>query len=353
MRPELVLLLVGYGHVGQRLVTLLDEVADRAGFAHRVGGIATRRHGSCLRPAGLDTAEASAIVGGGGSLDRLDDTPRERDGEAFIGEGVEVFAAEAADGRLVVVETTLLDITSGEPAISHVRTALTGRAHVVTANKGPAAFAYRGLDALADLMDRRFLFEGAVMDGIPVFNLVRETMPGVRVQSFRGVINTTCNYVLGAMEAGDEMDHAVAEMQVKGIAEADPSLDLEGWDAAAKAAALANVLLEGSLTPPHVARQGITGLTGHDVRQHVEQGRRLKLVAGGERDGDGVRAWVRVEALPASDPLAGLRGVENALYLRTDLLGEVGIVQRAGTLTQTAYAVVSDLARISQGLREG
>ncbi len=352
MQPELVLLLVGYGHVGQRVVTLLDEIADDAGFTHRVGGIATRRHGSCLRAAGLDAAEASGLVSGGVSLDRIDETPRERDGEAFIREGLEVFAAEAADGRLVVVETTLLDIVSGEPAISHVRTALGGRAHVVTANKGPAAFAYRGLDALADGMDRRFLFEGAVMDGIPVFNLVRETMPGVRVQSFRGVINTTCNYVLGAMEAGDEMDQAVAEMQVKGIAEADPSLDLEGWDAAAKAAALANVLLEGDLTPQHVERQGITGLTGHDVRQHVERGRRLKLVAGGERDGDGARAWVRVEALPAGDPLAGLRGVENALYLRTDVLGEVGIVQRAGTLTQTAYAIVSDLARISQHLRQ-
>jgi homoserine dehydrogenase len=350
-RLELVLLLVGYGHVGQRYAALLDEVADSLGFVCRVGGIATRHHGSALHPDGLDPSRATALVRDDQSLDRLDPAPRERTGVTFVQAGLDLFAAEAAEGRLVVVETTLLDITAGEPAISHVRAALEGRAHVVTANKGPVAFAHRTLDALAESVDRLFLFEGVVMDGVPVFNLVRETMPAVRVQSFRGVVNTTSNYVIGAMEAGDEMAEAVAEMQAKGIAEADPSLDLEGWDAAAKAAALANVLLGGELTPRHVERQGIAHLTGRDVRDAVQQGRRLKLVAGGERDAGGTRAWVRVEALPAADPLAGLQGVENALYLQTDLLGEIGIVQRTGTLTQTAYALVSDLARISQRLR--
>jgi homoserine dehydrogenase len=350
MRPALVLLLVGYGHVGRRFVALLDELAGRVGFTYRIGGIVTRHHGSAIRAGGLDAARASALVLEHQSLDRLDDAPRARDGASFLHEALDLFAGDAAEGRLVVVETTLLDIAHGEPAITHVRTALEGRAHVVTANKGPAAFAYGALDALAESVDRVFLFEGAVMDGIPVFNLVRETMPGAQVLSFRGVINTTCNYVLEAMEAGSEMDDAVAEMQAQGIAEADPGLDLDGWDAAAKAAALANVLLGATLTPRQVERQGIRHLTGRDVRDHAAQGRRLKLVAGGLREADGVRAWVRVEALPATDPLGILRGVENALYLTTDVLGEVGIVQRTGTLTQTAYALVSDLARIGQRL---
>ncbi|MDP1569457.1 MAG: hypothetical protein Q8L86_05580 [Vicinamibacterales bacterium] len=352
-RPELVLVLIGYGHVGRRVVTLLDQVADRLDFTYRIGGIATRHHGSALAPGGVDAARATALVGEGLSLDRLETAPRERDGAALIRQALETFAPEAADGRLVIVETTLLDVIAGEPATTHVRLALEGRAHVVTANKGPVAFAHHALERLAESVDRVFLFEGAVMDGIPLFNLVRETMPAVRVESFRGVVNTTCNYVIGAMEAGGERAEAVAEMQARGIAEADPALDLDGWDAAAKAAALANVLLDGRLTPRQVERQGITALTGREVREHLQQGRRVKLVAGGARDPrGGARAWVRVEALPAGDPLAGLQGVENAIYLTTDLLGEVGIVQRTGTLTQTAYAIVGDLARISQRLRE-
>ena len=102
-----------------------------------------------------------------------------------------------------------------------------------------------------------FLFEGAVMDGIPVFNLVRETMPAVRIEGFRGVVNSTTNHILTALEDGEEFAPALAHMQAEGIAEADPSLDVDGWDAAAKAAALANVLLDARITPRDVDRTGI------------------------------------------------------------------------------------------------
>lgn len=353
MRPELVLLLVGFGRVARRLVTLLDDTAVRLDFTWRIGGIATRHHGSVLHRHGVDPARAAALVADDLSLDRLDADPRERDGARLIGDALDLFAMEAASGRLVVVETTGLDIERGEPAVSHVRLALEGGAHVVTANKGPVAFAYRALDALAESVDRVFLFEGTVLDGVPVFSLVRETMPAVRVEAFRGIVNATCGHVMAALEAGREFDEAVAEMQEAGIAERDPSLDLEGWDAAAKAAALANVLLQATITPHEVTREGITGLTGPAVRDAAQRGRPLRYVAAGERTPDGgARAWVGIEALDPGDPLVSLRGVENGLYLSTDLLGEVGIVQRTGTLAQTAYALLGDLASISRRLRE-
>ena len=114
----------------------------------------------------------------------------------------DLLADEAAEGRLVVVEGTTLDIDRGEPATAHVRASLEGLAHVVTANKGPVAFNYDDLDALADSVDRVFFFEGAVMDGVPIFNLVRETMPAVTIEGFRGVINTTCHYMLSELERG-------------------------------------------------------------------------------------------------------------------------------------------------------
>jgi homoserine dehydrogenase len=350
-RPELVLLLAGFGHVGRRLVGLLDEMGSRLAFSWRVGAISTRRHGSALSPTGLDAARAAAHVASGGSLAGLTPAPADRVGLSLIREACRMFTDEAAGGRLVLVETTVLNVDEGEPAMSHVQAALEARAHVVTANKGPAAIAYRELAALAARMDRRFLFEGAVMDGLPVFNLVRETMPGVRVESFRGVINTTCQHVITALANGREMADAVADMQASGIAEADPSLDLDGWDAAAKAAVLANVLLDGTLTPSRVTREGVRGLTGDDVRAAARGGRRLALVASGARHPDGgAHARVRVESLSADDPLAALRETDNALYLTTDLLGEVGIVQRTSTLTQTAYALVSDLTTIGRGL---
>ena len=100
------------------------------------------------------------------------------------------------------------------------------------------------------------------MDGVPVFNLVRETMPAIAIDGFRGVINSTCNFILSELERGKEFDQAVAEMQARGIAEADPSLDVDGWDAAAKTAALVNVLMGSAMTPHQVARTGIREVTG-------------------------------------------------------------------------------------------
>ncbi|HWI20543.1 MAG TPA: hypothetical protein VNT81_22460, partial [Vicinamibacterales bacterium] len=313
---------------------------------------ATRHHGSVVDPDGVDVRRAITMVEGRQSLDRLDPSPRERSGIDVIRQVADALADDAAEGRLVCVETTVLDIDRGEPAVSHVRAALEGQAHVVTTNKGPAAFAYHELEALAESVDRVFMFEGAVMDGVPVFNLVRETMPAVAVEGFRGVINTTCNYILSELERGKEFDRALADMQARGIAEADPSLDVDGWDAAAKTAALVNVLMGGVITPHHVQRTGIRDVTGPDVREALGRNKRIRLVASASRQGGKVKARVEPELLDHLDPLAGMVDLNNALYLTTDLLGEIGIVQRGGNLTQTAYALLSDLSRISQRLKE-
>ena len=256
----------------------------------------------------------------------------------------------ARQRRLVVVETTTLDIERGEPAIGHIRAALAGGAHVVTANKGPVAFAYRRLAKAAARADRRFLFEGAVMDGVPIFNLVRETLPAVRILGFRGVVNSTTNFILTAMEQGQRFDDALAEMQARGVAEADASLDVDGWDAAAKTAALANVLLGANITPKDVDRQGIGPATGPLAREARAAGRRLKLVVRADRAGRGVTARVAPEELRGDDLLAGLEGQQNALILKTDVLEEIALVQRSGSLTQTAYALLSDLISIERGL---
>ena len=303
-------------------------------------------------PGGVDATRALAAVAADQSLDRLDAEPRQRSGLDVIRQAAALLADDAAEGRLVLVESTVLDIDRGEPALSHVRAALEAQMHVVTVNKGPTAFAYNELESLADTVDRVFFFEGAVMDGVPVFNLVRETMPAVRIDGFRGVINTTSNFVLSALEQGQPFELALREMQARGIAEADPTLDIEGWDAAAKTAALVNVLMGGAITPHQVARTGITDVRAADVRDALARGRRIRLVATARWQGHTLLARVEPELLASDDPLAGLADTANALYLTTDLLGEVGIVQREGSLTQTAYALLSDLTRISLRLRD-
>jgi homoserine dehydrogenase len=343
MRADLAL--IGFGNVGRRFARLLDEqrerLRDHHGLECRVVGIATRQHGAAYSPIGLDAPTAAAFVESGGTLSELYDS-QSLPAEATSRDLIACLSASDAAMR-VAVETTTLDIQAGQPAIDHVIAALSSGCDVVTANKGPAAFAYHDLRHRAREAGLSFLFEGAVMDGVPVFNLVRETMPAVEVLAFRGVVNSTTNHILSALEDGEDFAPALARMQAAGIAEADPTLDIEGWDAAAKTAALANVLLDARMTPHDVRREGIGPSTAAAARDAKARGMRLRLVAEGSR---GNTPSVGLQTLTADDLLAGLRGTANALVLTTDLLGEIAICQLGGGLTQTAYALLSDLVTI-------
>ena len=164
----------------------------------------------------------------------------------------------------LVMESTWLNPQTGQPATDYVRAALNAGRHVVTANKGPVAFAYRELTALAQTKDRGFFFESTVMDGAPVLSIAREGLLATTVHRIRGILNSTTNYILTRMEAGASFDEAVRGAQQIGIAEADPTTDVEGWDAAVKIVVLANVLMGADLRPADVDRKGITGLTGDE-----------------------------------------------------------------------------------------
>jgi len=355
------LLLVGFGHVGQRFARLLQEksVALRRdyGLSWRVVGVATRHHGAAFDARGLDLLKALKLTEAGTSLDVL--TGAESDRMLAPGaSGLDLIRHATGESKLrrlqhlVLVETTLLDIERGQPAIDHVTAALRGGAHVITANKGPVAFACRELQSIAESAHREFLFESAVMDGVPVFNLVRETLPVADIAGFCGVVNATTNYVLTAMEAGRSFDQALREMQEAGIAEADPSFDIDGWDAAAKTAALMNVLMRGTATPRTIARTGIRGVTREDVQQAMARGKRIRLVARATRQDGHPVGRVGPEELDAADPLANLTGMQNLLVLQTDVLGDIGMLQLDGGLIQTAYGLLSDLVTIAKCVKD-
>ena len=341
MRADLAL--VGFGNVGRRFARLIEERRDWLSLDYdlecRIVGVSTRHHGAVFRQAGLDAVGLAVRKEAGHPI-------VDADTEASDSQDV-IRRLAASDAPLkVLIETTTLDIKAGQPAIDHVRAALQAGCHAVTANKGPAAFAFEELSAIAADRDRSFLFEGAVMDGVPIFNLVRETLPAVQITGLRGVVNSTTNHILSALEDGEGFDAALERMQAAGIAEADPSLDVDGWDAAAKVAALANVFMRARTTPLAVEREGIGPATARQAMAAKARGARVRLVASARTTPEGVVTSVRPVELPDDDLLAGLRGMANALVLTTDLLGEIAICQLGGSLTQTAYALLSDLITI-------
>ena len=270
--------LVGFGNVGQRFASLLRghyaEALRKAGARVRITGIATARHGIAI-DAGHPAGASPGRPGGRGGLDALHRGAAVRDVREFI-------ERVPAD---VLIEVTTLDPRTGEPASSHVKQAFSRGMHVVTANKGPVAFQLAALRKLAARKGRLFLHEGAVMDGTPVFNLVERCLRGAMIVGFRGTLNSTTNLVLSRMEEGRSRGAAVREAQKLGIAEADPSNDLDGWDAAVKGCALANALMGASVRPPQVTRRGIAGLTSRTRGEHCDEARGFGSWSGGSGRG--------------------------------------------------------------------
>jgi homoserine dehydrogenase len=316
------LALIGYGNVGRAFARLLER--KRASFPFRICGIHTARHGTAVDPKGL----------------RGD--PRFGPAAASIEEFLESVKAEVA------IEVTPLNPSTGEPAISHIRAAFARGMHVITANKGPIAHAYHALEEASRAAGVAFRFESTVMDGAPVYSLVRNSLPGCEVLGFTGVLNSTTKIVVEALREGLSMEDGIRVAQRLGIAEADASYDIDGWDSAAKACALANVLMDARVTPQMVEPRGIGRLTPERVQALAAQGKTVRVVSRARRTRDGVRLRVRAEVLAITDLLASLAGTSNLLLIHTDLMGTVGTVSINPGVEQTAYGLFSDLVDIAR-----
>jgi homoserine dehydrogenase len=315
--------LIGYGNVGRAFGRLLER--QRAAFPFRITGVHTR-HGTAVHSAGLSS---SADLGP-------------------VAPTVEEFLDRARPE--VVVEITTLNPETGEPAISHIRAAFERGCHVITANKGPIAHAYAALKEEARRAGVEFRFESTVMDGAPVFNSVRNNLPGLKVLGFTGALNSTSKIVVAALRSGKSMEDGIREAQRMGIAEADAGFDIDGWDSAAKTAALANVLMDARVTPQHVDRRGIRRLTPERVRKLAGERKTVVLLSRARTTPEGIRLRVRAEVLDETDVIAAVHGTSNILLLHTDLMGTVGTVSISPGVEQTAYGVFSDLVDIARSL---
>ena len=337
-------LLLGFGNVGRAAADILvrrDQYPGLADLDVTVVGIVTGRHGTLLNRRGIDLRRALADWRGQGRF-----SPRHPD-------RVETSALEAVrtvDYDVVVEMTPLTRQARGEPAITHVREALRRGRHAITANKGPLAWAFSDLAKRAARRRVQLLYEATVMDGVPVFNLARHGLRGATVTRVEGILNSTTNAILCALERGGTFADALARAQQEGHAEADPSDDLEGWDGAVKLSALANVLMGVALPPEAIAREGIVGLDPSRVTSARARGARLKLVCEAGREGRGVRGRVALREIPLADPFALVEDTSSILRLVTDLAGTVEITEQRPDIGVTAYGVISDLLAVSSAV---
>ena len=331
---------VGFGNVARALARLLQRKQDLLRDAYDIGftvtGIATGRHGNAVNPAGLDVQRALTLVGGGASVSELS--------TAAVDNSLDVIRQSHAD---VMFENSPVSHATGEPALTHVREALRMGMHAITANKGTVVHGYRELRSLAQTQGRKFLFESTVLGGSPLFSVFRECMPAAELRSFRGVLNSTTNIILSRMQRGESFDEAVRYCQSIGVAETDPSADVDGWDAAIKVAALVTVLMDRTLTPQQVQRSGIREITPAMIATAARDGKRYKLVCSAVRDGDEVRAAVAPELVTSADPLYGMEDSTTGVAVRTDVLGDYSIIESerpdmvAGP-EPTAYGLFAD-----------
>jgi homoserine dehydrogenase len=317
------------GNVGSALIALLvrkqKELGDRYGIGWHITGVASRRVGWQVDLNGF-------------SPERL--LARDFSGTCSASHVASWMHAAKPD---VVFEASSLNAETGEPAISHVRTALHIGAHVVSANKGPIVHAYPELRSLAGSRGLRFFFESAMMDGAPVFSLFRETLPAIELRGFRGVINSTTTVILEAMLAGATLDEAIAEAQRLGVAETDPSADIDGIDAAVKVVEVANVLMGASLKLADVTRTGIRDITPAQLRQAHENSEAWRLVSRVRRQPDGtIAASVAPERLKVDDLLAHVHGTSLLIAFETDIFKELIISERDPGPEATAYGMLSD-----------
>lgn len=329
------LCLLGFGSVARAFCALLAQqeraLADEHGLRVLVTAAGTR-HGSLLAPEGMPPAAVLAAVD-----ERRDPPQAARPADDLL-------AASRAD---VLVELTVMEEDFAPVATGHIETAFGLGMDVVTANKGPIAWNWRRVSVAASAAGRRIRFESTVMDGLPVFSLLEFALPDCRLLGFEAVFNATTNYIVDAMGTGRSFDEALAHVQSEGYAEADPSHDIDGWDAACKAAALANVAMDAGITPADIDKESLRDVPLERIAQARADGKRLRLVTTVWREESGpVRGRVRATELGIDHPLAPVGSESLGAILHTDLMADVFVCEIAGLVPQTAYGVYADLLHL-------
>jgi homoserine dehydrogenase len=344
MRP-LRIWLVGFGTVGRWLARALDSDAqrltDRYGVGVKVVGLANAREGLAYNPDGIDLRSAA----GARSIAEL---PGARSWPTAI-DGLRATEAD------LLVEVTASPASDGQPGAAHMRLALERGIPVVTSNKWPVALHGVELAQLARSRGVAFRAESTVMSGTPLLSTLIDGLAGATPYGLRGVLNATVNFILSRMAAGTPYEQALADAQRAGLAERDPSADVEGHDAVAKVMILSALVFGRQLRREQVACHGITDLARTELGRAASTGGRLKHVATltlPDANGAGkVTARVLPEIVGPNDPLAGVEGTTNAVVCRADPVGEVTIIGPGAGPQLAGQGVLSDLIAVTRASR--
>lgn len=331
------LALIGFGTVGKGLCEILRDKAQSLKnsyeFDYKIVAVADFAYGNVYNSNGLDV---DLMLEQANAKQKFTKDLSEWDTVSLIKEC-------NAD---IVCELTYTDLQTGGPAIDHCKAALSTGKHIVTSNKGPAALFYPEMKKLADDNNVKFMIEGTVVAGTPIINLTDGPLGGCEISKIRGILNGTTNYMLSEMEKGMAFEDVLKVAQDLGYAEADPTGDIEGFDARGKVCILANVVMNAGIKITDVSCEGITKITQDDIKKAKDQNARWKLIGTVEKKDGKVIGSVAPEMLDLSHPLAGVMGATNALTFTTDLLGDVTIIGPGAGKIETGFSILTDILAI-------
>lgn len=337
---------IGFGVVGQGLAEILRDKKEALkkgeGFEAEIVAISDLMKGSIYHPNGLDIDTVLNVLKETGNLENYPKTP----GLVTGWDSLKTIRETNAD---TIIEVSYTDVKTGQPAIDHCKAAFESGKNVVMTNKGPVALAYKELSEVAKKHGVYWGFEGTVMSGTPSLRMPIATLAGNDITEIRGILNGTTNYILTKMETeGVSYEEALKEAQELGYAEADPTSDVEGYDARYKIVILSNYVMNAPLTVEEVLCKGITGITLKDIEEAKAEGKRWKLLAKARKEGGEVIASIAPEKVDVTDPLASINGAVNAIAYECDLLGTVTLSGAGAGKVETGFSLLIDLIAINR-----
>jgi homoserine dehydrogenase len=340
------IILCGFGNVGRAFAHLLSErrhlLGERYDLDLQVVAVVDIG-GAALAPRSLQMIPLGELLGhvnAGGTVEGFGDFGMPgATGETVI---------ESLESELVV-EATPTNLTTGEPGLRHMRAALLRGAHVVAANKGPLVLRYAELQELARQHQVQICMSAATAAALPTLDVGQTCLAGAEILAIEGILNGTTNFILTKMQDENySYSDALQEAQARGIAETDPTLDVEGFDTANKLILLSNALLGTRYRPEQVSRRGITQISPQMAIDARRAGKSLKLIGRARIAQGNVHLSVAPEELPVDHPLASVHGTEKAVSYETDTMGRVTVMGGRSSPTGAAAALLKDIINLAR-----
>ena len=333
------IILIGYGIVGQSftklLLSKLVDLSNLYGMKPRIVACVDNK-GSAIDTSGLDIQRLLEIKKNKGTVGEYYNNKTSRLEPLQIIENID---AE------IVLELTPTNLTDGEPGLSHITSAMKYGKNVITVNKGPLSVAFSSLIELANYNGIMFKFSGTVGGGTPILEFAKRCLKGDRIVSFKGILNGTTNFILSKMEEGLTFKNALKDAQIKGYAETVPSLDIDGFDAAAKLVIMANWLMGMKVALEDVDRNGITKVKTQEVTKAIKKGNAIKLIASCENK----RLVVKPMEVSKLNPIC-VNGTLNSVTFSLEYAGNQTIIGRGAGGIETASAVLRDMIEIRENI---